>query len=395
MKRFGDAVSVGSVCFSTHVGPGFAAGTMALVYLIENGWTAVIIGPLFGACIAGIILYAHLESGRVYNVYDYKALSDIWMDWNKPMQKGIAVLRDIIWIGFTLTVTASLLAITQTVCMDVWGIPKVVSSIAMIAAVAVLCMYGANMIRKSGVVIVVAIIVIILYIVAVCWPQASPAGISAFTSRVVYRTPLLVLYYLYMYAGNCCSGIYAALSSSKGALRSRKDVIIACLSFIAPVVILNSLVGIIFLAGMPEISGQNIPYLWALEHFSTTTWGASFYGALVVLAVIGTGVGFSQTIFQRICSTNWGAKLANANYKASVFVTSVVTLTVVTPLSALGVYTLISKGIGICVNFQLPLYFFGVGTAVYSIRKRYKQLRAKGIDPAGDLTEEAFAVETT
>ncbi len=386
-KRLGEVLGVGSVCFSTHVGPGFASGTMCLIYLVENGWTAFILGPLIGAGVAGIILYAHLETGRLYNVYDYKGVSDVWMDWNKPLQKIIAVARDIVWVGFTLTVTASLMAIMQTVCMDVWGIPNLASGVFYVGLVIILCLFGDKLVRDSGNFIVAGIIVIILFIVVICWPQASPQGFEVITNFVSYRAPILVAYYLYLYIGNCTSGIYAALAASEGAIKTRKDVIVACLSFVIPVVVLNSLVAVIFLAGMPEISGQDIPFLWAISNFSNSTAGAVCYGLLVIFAVIGTGVGFCQTIFKRLCNFSWGKKLEKEHYKLTMTIVCLITMLVVTPLAGLGVYTLISVGISACMNFQVPLYIFGVITAVYAVSKQCRKLRAKGINPAGDVTE--------
>lgn len=383
------SIGVATVWFSTHCGAGFASGTQELQYFANHGWFGVFM-PILTFIIIALTYYVGLETARQTDKWSYDA-------WSKEafgkLSKFFTPAMDISIIITTIAATAATIATGGLLANQYLGLPVLVGSIAMVAIVTLICIFGEKIVRKNAMIMTAAILIIVSIVLVAGLikfspqivklmsegyvnPNSSKWSVSGSTETVPGNIGNALLWAL-TYAGFQISAIGGITSSFKGGQykeEAKGAMIIGC------IINLLMLVGICLLifSGMPDIylneASRKLPTIFIVNQLNIPILEV-LYPILLFLALITTAVGFVFGLVERV-QPHVLKKMDNIILKKAII--SIITLLACYAVSTLGLMWVVNvayKYLGIFnwLFIIFPLWFIGFK----NIKRRDKEKLAQ------------------
>lgn len=378
-SRFAAIFSICAVMFSAYVGPGFASGTQTVSYFLNKGWIGVFIGPLMAGLLCFIFNLLLFEINRIYKPNTYReAYNTIYR--NKALQTFFGTFKEIQVIVVVLIALSAQISTTAILLNTMFGIPQLVGTILFCGAVLLLSLWGADLLRKTGTVLGLAILVICAYVALICLGNAWQPAMQFVASRVSYKefgfsTPnawfsMLMIVVFFM------NGYEACVPASKGIIETRRDVFVE--SFVTALLctVSTMIFTVIFASGMPEILKEQIPTLWAINNLSNAGWISKIlYVIFAIAAMLSSSVAFIFTVcnrFEPLIAKVW----KNGNPFTIRLVIAMVFIFLCTFGSTFGLLNIIRYGYGMFTTIVGPVMLVPL---IISVPYRLSQDRKNGI----------------
>ena len=295
--------SICAVMYSAYVGPGFASGTQTVSYFLNKGYIGVIIGPLAAGVLRFVFNLLLFEINRVYTPKTYReAYNTIYRA--KGLQAFFGAFKEIQVIVVVLIALSAQISTTAILLNTMFGLPQIVGTVLFCAAVLLLALWGADLLRKVGTVLGLCILLICAYVAVICLGNAMPAAMEFLRNRVSYTEygfsgprawfSMLMIVVFFM------NGYEACVPASIGIIKTRKDVFLESLITAALCSFSTMIFTVIFAAGMPEILQENIPTLWAIDNLSNAGFTSRIlYVIFAIAAMLSSSVAFIFTVCNR------------------------------------------------------------------------------------------------
>lgn len=348
-SSLGAIFSICGVMYSAYVGPGFASGTQTVSYFNNKGWIGVFLGPIIAGLLCFIFNMLLFEINRIYKPNTYReAYNTIYRP--KALQYFFGTFKEIQVIVVVLIALSAQISTTAVLLNQLFGLPRIVGSICFCAAVLLLSLWGAGLLRKVGTVLSIAILAICGYVAVICLKNAAPlanAYLAQHVSASEYgfsgpRAWFLMLMIVVFFM----NGYEACVPASKGIINSRKDVFLQ--SLITSVLCAGSTIifTYIFAAGMPGVMKEEIPTLWAINNLSNAGWISKIlYVIFAISAMLSSSVAFIFTVcdrFEPLIAKRWKTSTSFSRK----FVIAIVFILICTVGSSFGLLNIIKYGYG-------------------------------------------------
>lgn len=161
---FAACFSIASAWFGTHCGSGFATGAQGVSFWTSYGAYALFL-PIISVAIMAIIAYIQWEFCRQNKTYDYRSYANRLFS---PYDKVFATIYEILFIAIMVMGVSSVFAGAGQLISQMFGLPYVLSVIAVMALVVVLNMFGTKLLVASSSVLSIILIAVIVIISFLC-----------------------------------------------------------------------------------------------------------------------------------------------------------------------------------------------------------------------------------
>lgn len=297
-------MSLGAVMFSTYVGPGFASGTQTVQYFLTKGWVGVFLGLIVCGVLSLIMNLMFFEFNRIYRPMNYRAQADL-MYRGKGSRLIIGTFVDVYGFIHPLISIAAQISAASLLLQNLWGLPIAVGTILFCVIVIVLALFGANIVRITGTFLTCAILAVTIYIAITGIPNAWEGTMQFIAERSVPEdygfSTLNAWYIMIVFMANFLSGSNPCVNASRGILITRRDVVISAFTNVALCVCATMVYTVVFAAGMPGITEEALPTLWAIQNLCGGTRGAQIiYAILAVAAMLSTGISLTFGVANRL-----------------------------------------------------------------------------------------------
>lgn len=344
-------IGVAAVWMGTHFGPGVASGTQLNVYYVKFGVPGIIMTVL-AMCLLGYALYCSMEASRIYKTYEYQSWAEnIWGF------KWIVILFDISFLITCMTALGGSLNAVATLMLTQWGLNYWVGVGLVIICGALLCAFGADLVRRSStyMMFVVVGLLLLVIILVVAFGDGDLAG--AIANQKVNLDPkninfLKAAWSAVIYAAFQAT-VVANIASVADTLGSRKEskkaAVVGIIANIALLVIEGLL--LFSFTGVYNITGEALPIYSILQRLGFN-WLTVLYIVVVFIAVLSTVVGFAFGGMSRFAKY-YRKEGKNNSLRDGIFVA--VLLLLCAFASKFGIVALVSKGYTILGYLNLPV----------------------------------------
>ena len=166
-KKFAAIFSLSAIMYSAYVGPGFASGTQTVSYFNNKGFIGIFIGPIVAGILCFIFNLLLFEINRIYKPNSYReAYNTIYRP--KGLQLFFGTFKEIQVIVVVLIALSAQISTTAVLLNQVFGLPKMVGTVGFCILVLLFALWGADVLRKVGTILGLAILIICAYVAAVC-----------------------------------------------------------------------------------------------------------------------------------------------------------------------------------------------------------------------------------
>ena len=340
-------MSLGAVMFSSYVGPGFASGTQTVQYFLTKGWVGVFWGVIVCGLLAFIVNMVAFTTNRVYRPANYRESSNII--WRNPVARQLlGIFTDLMGICSPIMSIAAQISAASLLLNSLWGIPLLVGTAIYCAIIVIMALFGAKVLRYTGTALTMAILGVTLYIAVTGIPNAWEGTMEFIAQRSQPEdygfSKLDAWYIMITFMGNFLCGSNACVAASRGVLVTKKDVLVGAATNIILCVLATIAYTVVFAAGMPGITQESLPTLWAIQNICGGARGAQIlYAILALSAMTSTGIALLFAVSHR-----WEGVLAKAWKKSTPFLRKLaITLLVIlicTWGSSFGILTIVYYG---------------------------------------------------
>lgn len=348
-KKFAAIFSISAIMYSAYVGPGFASGTQTVSYFNNKGFIGIFLGPLVAGILCFVFNLLLFEINRIYKPNSYReAYNTIYRP--KGLQMFFGTFKELQVIVVVLIALSAQISTTAVLLNQIFGLPKMVGTVGFCVLVLLFALWGANVLRKVGTILGLAILVICGYVAVVCLGNAAPLATSYLQQHISYTEygfsgaqawfSMLMIVVFFM------NGYEACVPASKGIIETRKDVLVE--SLMTAVLCAGSTIifTFIFAAGMPDIMQEEIPTLWAINHLSNSGWISKIlYVVFAIAAMLSSSVAFIFTVcnrFEPMMEKKWTGSTSFMRK----FVIAILFILICTFGSSFGLLNIIKYGYG-------------------------------------------------
>ncbi len=311
-KKFAAIFSLSAIMYSAYVGPGFASGTQTVSYFNNKGFAGIFLGPLVAGILCFVFNLLLFEINRIYKPNSYReAYNTIYRP--KGLQLFFGTFKELQVIVVVLIALSAQISTTAVLLNQIFGLPKMVGTVGFCLLVLLFALWGADVLRKVGTTLGLAILIICGYVAAVCLKDAVPLSMAYLEQHVSYTeygfSGLQAWFSMLMVVVFFMNGYEACVPASKGIIETRKDVLVE--SILTAVLCAGStmIFTFIFAAGMPGIMEEEIPTLWAINNLSGSGWISKIlYVVFAIAAMLSSSVAFIFTVcgrFEPIVANKW------------------------------------------------------------------------------------------
>ena len=390
-KRFAAIFSLSAIMYSAYVGPGFASGTQTVSYFNNKGAVGIFLGPLVAGIMCFVFNLLLFEINRIYKPASYReAYNTIYRA--KGLQLFFGTFKELQVIVVVLIALSAQISTTAVLLNQIFGLPKMVGTVGFCLLVLLFALWGADVLRKVGTTLGLAILIICGYVAAVCMKNAAPLAMAYLQQNISYTqygfSGLQAWFSMLMVVVFFMNGYEACVPASKGIIESRKDVLTE--SVLTAVLCAGStmIFTFIFAAGMPAIMEEEIPTLWAINNLSGSGWISKIlYVVFAIAAMLSSSVAFIFTVcgrFEPIVAEKWKSSTSFMRK----FVIAIIFILICTFGSRFGLLNIIKYGYGTFTLIVGPVMLVPL---VISVPYRLWKDKKDGIiDENYELTEAAM-----
>ncbi len=358
VKKLGKILSLCMIMYTAYVGPGFASGTQTVNYFNKYGWLGIFVGPLVCGLLCFIFNLLLFEINRVYKPKCYREAYNIIYR-NKGLQLFFGTFKELQVIAVVIIALAAQISTTSILLNEILNVPKVIGMIGFCLLVLVLSLWGSKLLRKVGTVLGIIILLICGYVAVICFEKAIPLANEYINQHVSYKeygfNGFEAWFSFFMIVVFFMNGYEACVPASKGIITTRKDVIIE--SLVSSLLCAGStmIFTFIFASGMPDITNEQIPTLWAINNLSNQGMTAKIiYLIFAIAAMVSSSVAFIFTVcgrFEPIIARKW----TNSKPLIRKLCIAITFIIVCSLLSLFGVLNIINYGYKIFTMFVGPV----------------------------------------
>lgn len=375
------AVGIAMVWMGTHFGPGVASGTQLNVYYIQYGIPGFFAMILAMGMLA-VCLYISTEASRIYKTYDYKA----WIQ-NIFGVKWVSYLFDLSFIVTCITAMGGSLNAVATLMQNTLGINYWIGVALVVICGALLCAYGAELVRRASSYMMFLVIGVLLLIIIMVALRGDGDLKSAFSYTNTTLDPANFSWPKAMWSaviyGAFQATVIANIASVADTIKSRKE------SKMAALIGFISNVGLLIIIGLMlfsytsvfPITKEALPIFAVLQRLNIP-WMTGVYVAVVFVAVLSTVVGFAFAGVARFSVYYQPKEGPKSSLRDGFFVA--ILLIVCALASRFGILKLVSVGYKALGYLNLPILILSsliLGSR--KISKKYlaeNNIQAEGID---------------
>jgi uncharacterized membrane protein YkvI len=342
--------AVAFVWFTTHFGGGFASGAQVVSYYVGYGWYASFL-PILSQALEAVIFYYAWKFALEKRKYDYRSWT---LEFYKPVEKVMSPVFEFIFQLILVTATAVAFATGGATITKVFGTSYILNTLVIAAAMLLLTIFGAALVRKAASFIAIAIIlgVIVVYLpnIFASWGKIT-ANIAGLKSGAIVNDATFgqALWRTIVYAGfqSCCLGAYLAHSNALKDVNDAKKA--AGWGFVINATILMmSTLGIMAFY-QDGILTESVPALFVVMNGVGSAWMTPLISVLIILGAVSTGVnliyGTTNRIVTFIGRNDTESVKKQSETKRSMFV-SLGYVIVTWCIAQFGLIPLIAKGYG-------------------------------------------------
>lgn len=275
-KSWYSAFNVASTWMGSQCGPGIAAGTMIVTYFhAKGGWEACYL-PIASMAILGVLYYIGMEYSRLYKVYDYASWTRRLFLRFPKVADGVVVLKDVLTVYSNIITLAAIFGGANSLCVQVLGWPMLTGSIIVAVISIVLCIFGAEIIRRSSGIMTIVMLAMIIVTCILCLTSGNGVWGEIISTRWRpdnFTTGAMITYFL-LYTNSQLGFVNTCCTVSQPLTRRRDTIRAAVIGFILNALMLGFLSNAL-LAFCPGIVGDDIPVLTILQQ--------NFSGGIVVV----------------------------------------------------------------------------------------------------------------
>ncbi len=293
--------AVAFVWFTTHFGGGFASGRQVVQYYVGYGWYASFL-PIVSQALEAVVFYYAWKFAIERKKFDYRSWT---LEFYKPVEKVMAPAFEFIFQLILVTATAVAFATGGATITKVFGTSYLINTLVIAAAMLLLTIFGAGLVRKAASFIAIAIIlgVIVIYVpnIVVNWSKIT-GNIAALKAGTIVNDATFgqALWKTMVYAGfqASCLGAYLAHSN---ALKDLSDVKKAAgWGFVINAsILMMSTLGIMAFY-QDGILTEAVPALYVVMNGVGSTWMTPLISILIILGAVSTGVNLIYGTTSRI-----------------------------------------------------------------------------------------------
>lgn len=357
-SNFAAVFSLCAVMYSAYVGPGFASGTQTVSYFNNKGWIGIFLGPAIAGLLCFIFNLLLFEINRIYTPKTYReAYNTIYRP--KALQTFFGTFKEIQVIVVVLIALSAQISTAAVLLNQLFNIPQIIGTIAFCAAVLLLALWGADLLRKVGTVLGLAILVICGYVAILCLGNAAPAASQYLASHVSFTeygfTAPRAWFSMLMIVVFFMNGYEACVPASIGIIRTRKDVFVESLVTALLCSVSTMIFTFIFAAGMPEIMNEQIPTLWAINNLSGAGMiSRVLYVIFAIAAMLSSSVAFIFTVCNRFEPLMQKVWKTSSGFSRK-FVIAIIFILLCTFGSSFGLLNIIKYGYGTFTTIVGPV----------------------------------------
>ena len=339
----------GFVFESAVIAGGYATGRELVEFFLPAGPWGGLLGMVVSMLVWSAVLMVSFELARVARAYDYRSFFKLLLG------RGW-FLFEIAYFLLVVIIMAVMGAAAGEITHDLFGLPKLVGSLSMIAATGLVLFYSTTTIEKFLTLSVAYLYLV--YIVFVIWSfvafgdrieanfAAVPVGDNWFKAGITY-------------AGYNVATIPAVLFCIRHLTRRREALVAGALA--GP---LGMLPGVLFYIAMmgyySEISAEALPSAFLLAKLEAP-WFEWAFQIAVLLTLVDTGVAILHAINERVASVYQERQLPMPRILRPALAVMVMIVSVYAA-SAIGLIDLIAKGYGLLTYAFIVLLIIPVLT---------------------------------
>lgn len=342
--------AVAFVWFTTHFGGGFASGRQVVEYYVSYGWYATFL-PIVSQGLLAVVFYYAWKFALDKNKYDYRTWA---LEFYKPIEKVMFPVFELIFQLILITATAVAFATGGATITAAFGTSYILNTIVIAAAILLLTIFGAGLVRKAASFIAIAIIlgVIVVYVpnIVVGWGRIT-SNIAGLQSGAIVNHASFgqALWKTIVYAGfqSCCLGAYLAHSNVLKDVNEAKKA--AGWGFVinASILMLSTLGIMVFY--QDGILTEEVPALFVVVNGVGSAWMTPLISVLIILGAVSTGVnliyGTTSRVVNIMARNDTDTVRRKKETKRSLFV-SLGYVIVTWCIAQFGLIPLIAKGYG-------------------------------------------------
>lgn len=353
-SRWGVCWSVAFVWFATHFGGGFASGRQLVDFYVKYGWYAAFT-PILSVGIIALVLWCAWQFAVRHGVYDYHSWSVRYFEPLGFLEPVFSMLIEAMYLIILLLATGVAFATGGTVLNQMFpSVPYHVGTVGLAVLILSLTVWGSGTVRKASTVMSLLIITGMLIIYSsnlfVNFPRLL---------QVLRELPeaeggfWAALWQSVKYAALQCSLVGAYTAVADGLRTSREVNRTTILGFFVNAGMLTfASVGV--LLHYPAIVSERAPITYITQHGGGGTVGVMLVSAIILLAVVSTGVGLIYGSTRRI--TAWWSRRTGAPASRRVdIVASTVYVAASWCVASYGLIPLIAKGYAWVGMMSTPL----------------------------------------
>jgi len=289
------------VWFTTHFGGGFASGRQIISFFVEFGWYAALM-PVIAIGLQAVVFYFAWRYAVEHRLYDYRSWA---LSFYRPLEGLFSSLFEVMYLLVLLTATAVAFATGGATITTVTGSPYLLNTFIIAAALLLLTIFGADVVRKAAKYIAYLIIagLLVIYIpnVMVSWPQIWQ-NVTALQNGALESSGTFggALWSAILYAAfqTCALGAYLAHSDAiQNAAEAKKA---AIGGFILNYGLLALATFGILIYYHEGIVTEAVPALYIVQNGIGAAWMVPLISILIVLGAVSTGVNFIYGMTNRI-----------------------------------------------------------------------------------------------
>lgn len=351
--------AVAFVWFTTHFGGGFASGRQVAEFFVQYGWYSVFT-PLVAMGINALVFYYVWDFSVVNKTYDYRSWTD---EFYKPYEKIFSNLYEIIFVMTMCIATAVAFATGGNAIKAAVGTPYILNTIIIAAAIFLLTIFGANIVRKAATAVAVLLIIGVAIVYGVNAIASFPQIIQVISSQTTQSQFWPALWRMLLYASfqSLAIGAYIAVAD---VLETRKDATKAAITGFVVNGALLTLAGLTVLAYYPDILDIPVPTIFVVNNGIGGAFAEGLISVLIVLGVVSTGVNFVFGGVKRIVSWWPGDE---AKEKSHSKIVSLLFVLLTWSIALFGLIPLVAKGYNFLGYIGIPMIIIPV---FYKLIKR-------------------------
>lgn len=364
---FAVCFGIASAWFGTHCGSGFATGAQGVSFWTSYGAYAVFL-PLISVAIMASVAFIQWEFCRQNKTYDYRSYANKLFS---PYDKVFAPVYEVLFIAIMVMGVSSVFAGAGELVSQMFGLPYVLSVVAVMALVVVLNMFGTKILVASSSVLSVILIAVIVLIAFLCIGQNGGHFVEVVSTWQTEGSLGKAILSGVLYGSFQCIILGATTNLSED-IATREDSVRSAVLGLIMNGAMMVLMSYMLLCYYPQVNSEQLPVLSAVSKLGIPALEKG-YSIMVFLAFMTTAITCIGAILKRVEGFGTNA-ISNITARRALY--SVILILVCFGIAQFGLLAIVKKGYTAVGYLGFP--FVIVPTLIIGTRKIRQGLKESG-----------------